>query len=129
MLRTLKAAGVATAAALALTGIAAAPAQASAAPAQAPTSAQAQALYTDGYLDCDLYSVIAWGSGYTPGQTIIVRHLGDWLEVPQDTLVVEADGTWETDYKPFSGWEYTVEVRDTQGNVLDSEWIHQCGIW
>ena len=115
MLRTIKAAGVAAAATLALTGFAAAP-------------ASAAALHTGGYLDCDMYSVDAWGSGYTPGQTIVVHHLGD-ITPAQDTLVVEADGTWYVDDRPFSGWAYTVEVRDTQGNVLDSEWIHQCGIW
>ncbi|MBU3863214.1 hypothetical protein KN815_03600 [Streptomyces sp. 4503] len=115
MLGTIKAAGIAAAAALALTGFAATPASAS-------------ALKTDGYLDCYSYSVDAWGSGYMPGQTIVVRHLGDY-PVAEDTLVVKADGTWRVDERPFGGWDYTVEVRDTQGNVLDSKWIHQCGIW
>lgn len=123
MLRTIKAVGIAAVAALALTGFAETPATAS-----ASASASAAALKTDGYLDCDGYTVDAWGSGYTPGQTIVVRHLGGY-PVPQDTLVVKADGTWRVDERPFSGWEYTVEVRDTQGNVLDSKWIHQCGIW
>ncbi|MEU9316912.1 hypothetical protein [Streptomyces sp. NPDC048295] len=124
MLRTIKAAGVAAAAALALAGAAVTPATA----APAPSAASARALQTGGYLDCDMFVAEAWGRGYPPGMTIVVRHLGDW-QVTQDTLVVGADGTWSVEKAHYSGWDYTVEVRDTQDNVLDSKFIGQCGIW
>ncbi|UUU22862.1 hypothetical protein [Streptomyces sp. DSM 40750] len=122
MLRTLKAAGVATAAALAVTGVAATPATAS-------------ALVTSAHQDCDYAEVDAEGLGYQPGQTIIVEHEiddnfgGPDDTLPSDTLTVRADGTWATHHDGGGhGTTYYVTVKNTQGTVLGSDYSY-CGIW
>ncbi|KUN95709.1 hypothetical protein [Streptomyces caeruleatus] len=128
MLRTIKAAGLATAAALALTGVAATPAAA---------SVSAQAPVTAAYQDCDTFEVDARGLGYQPGQTIVVEHkIHDGFgqvpdkTLPSDTLTVKADGTWATAKgdEGGPGFWYVVTVKDTQGNQLGTDDSY-CGIW
>lgn len=126
MLRTIKAAGIATAAALALTGIAVTPAMA---------SVSAQAPVTSAYQDCDYVEVYAHGLGYQPGQTIVVEHFvednfgGPDETLPSDTLTVKADGTWKTQHDGGGhGTTYFVTVKDTKGTELGSDSSY-CGIW
>ncbi len=115
---------------LAFSGLLAAPA--SAAPVTAPAAASVTApaaMQVGGYLDCDLYTAQASGSGFEPGRTIVVTHYGDFGTPPTHTLVVNADGRWSTPKIKWSGWTYRVEVRDTQGTLLADQFIHECGIW
>ncbi|MFI6015638.1 hypothetical protein ACIBAG_43925 [Streptomyces sp. NPDC051243] len=131
MLRTIKAAGIATAAALALalalTSIAATPATA---------SVSAQAPVTVAHHDCDHAEVDARGLGFQPGQTIIVEHTirddfgGPSETLPSDTLTVKADGTWATPTRDGggAGTRYIVTVKDTRGTQLDTDDSY-CGIW
>ncbi|MFI6015639.1 hypothetical protein ACIBAG_43930 [Streptomyces sp. NPDC051243] len=127
MLRTIKTAGVATVATLALTGVAATPATA---------SVSAQARVTSVWTDCDHFDSYAEGLGYQPGQTIVVSHewfdslMGDTYTAPDETLTVKADGTWQTKHEyPSLNSTYYVTVKDTQGTELGSDDGGYCGIW
>ncbi|MGW7418197.1 hypothetical protein [Streptomyces sp. NPDC054863] len=116
-----KAAGaVAAAAALTLSGFLAAPAQAQV--------VQTQALQTSGYCDGFSRYYSASGSGYQPGQAIVVS-FGSSADRPDVNLVVKADGTWFSGHDGYIG-DFYISVHDTQGNVLaKGVWSGSCSIW